>query len=156
VMGDQGQGPPGGTAKEESEKRKFTTVSISVEDAKYIDEIREKILFWVCGKKERCREIYSRKLSKSAIISTLIRMVFFDDELTLQLARRLLVDEYVYNAVMDKIREIEERKKKQEEEQKAKEEKYKVITVKCQDAQKCLEEAMETAKEFRRMMGLED
>ena len=156
MMGDQGQGTPGGAAKEESEKRKFTTVAISVEDAKYIDEIREKILFWVCGKKERCREIYSRKLSKSAIISTLIRMVFFDDELTLQLARRLLVDEYVYNAVMDKIREIEERKKKQEEEQKAKEEKYKVITVKCQDAQKCLEEAMETAKEFRRMMGLED
>jgi len=58
--------------------------------------------------------------------------------------------------VMDKIREIEERKKKQEEEQKTKEEKYKVITIKCQDAQKCLEEAMETAKEFRRMMGLED
>ena len=142
--------------KSEEESVKYVLVRLRAEDAKYIDEIREKILFWVCGKKERCREIYSRKLSKSAIISTLIRMAFFDDELTLQLARRLLVDEYVYNAVMDKIREIEERKKKQEEERKTKEEKYKVITIKCQDTQKCLEEAMETAKEFRRMMGLED
>jgi hypothetical protein len=42
-MGVQDQGPPGGFAEEESEKRKFTSVAISVEDAKYIDEIREKI-----------------------------------------------------------------------------------------------------------------
>jgi hypothetical protein len=144
-----------GTGEGEKE-RKFLPVFMRAEDAKYIDHIREKILFIICMNKEKCRAIYSKKLSKAAILGALVRKAFFNDDLILELAKELVVDEFAYNAIMDKIKEREEQKKKQEEEQKAKEEKYKVITVKCQDAQKCLEEAMETAKEFRRMMGLED
>ena len=136
--------------------RKYRTVAISVDDEKYLDEIKEKILFIICMNKEKCRAIYSKKLSKAAILGALVRKAFFNDDLTLELAKELIVDEIAYNAIMNKIKEREEQKKKQEEERKAKEEKYKVITVKCQDAQKCLEEAMETAKEFRRMMGIED
>ena len=148
----------GNNTSEKSEKKsvKYVLVRLPVEDAKYIDHIREKILFIICMNKEKCRAIYSKKLSKTAILGALVRKAFFDDGLTLELAKELIIDEFAYNAIMNKIKEYEERKKKQEEERKAKEEKYKVITVKCQDAQKCLEEAMETAKEFRRMMGLED
>ena len=142
--------------KKEKKEGKYVPVFIRVEDAKYIDHIREKILFIICMNKEKCRAIYSKKLSKTAILGALVRKAFFDDGLTLELAKELIIDEFAYNAIMNKIKEYEERKKKQEEEKRAKEEKYKVITVKCQDAQKCLEEAMETAKEFRRMMGLED
>jgi len=143
-------------AGEGEKERKFLPVFMRAEDARYIDHIREKILFIICMNKEKCRAMYSKKLSKAAILGALVRKAFFNDDLTLELAKELIIDEFAYNAIMDKIKEREEQKKKQEEERKAKEEKYKVITVKCQDAQKCLEEAMETAKEFRRMMGLED
>ena len=143
-------------AGEGENERKYLSVFMRAEDAKYIDHIREKILFIICMNKEKCRAIYSKKLSKAAILGALVRKAFFNDDLTLELAKELIIDEFAYNAIMDKIKEREEQKKRQEEERKAKEEKYKVITVKCQDAQKCLEEAMETAKEFRRMMGLED
>ena len=145
-----------GAGEGENDERKYLSVFMHAEDAKYIDHIREKILFIICMNKEKCRAMYSKKLSKAAILGALVRKAFFNDDLTLELAKELIIDEFAYNAIMDKIKEREEQKKKQEEERKAKEEKYKVITVKCPDAQKCLEEAMETAKEFRRMMGLED
>jgi hypothetical protein len=144
--------------EEKDNEEKWVLVRMRAEDAGYIDHIKEKILFIICMNKEKCKEIYSKKLSKTAILGALVRKAFFDDDLTLELAKELVVDEFAYNAIMDKIKEREEQKKKQEEERKAKEEagKPRVITVQCPDPQKCLQEAVETAKEIRRMMGLEE
>ena len=145
--------------------RKYRTVAISVDDEKYLDEIKEKILFIICMNKEKCRSIYSRKLSKTAILGALVRKAFFDDDLTLELAKELVVDEFAYNAIMDKIKEREEYKKKkeEEEEQKQQSKQPRVITVveKCNDppevcAERWKKEIEEWKKQVFDVLGIDE
>ena len=121
----------------EKGRDKYVLVKLRGEDAKYLDEIKEKILFIVCGNKERCKEMYSKRLTKGDILGTLLMMVFLNDDLVLDLAKRLVIDEIAYNAIMEKIKEREEYKKKkeEEEEQKQQSKQPRVITVveECKD-----------------------
>jgi len=99
-------------------ERKYTTVMVSNEDAKYLDEIKEKILSIICMNKEGCVRMYSRRIMKTNILSALITMAFFDEDVFMKLIRRVAIfDEYTYNVVMEKIKEYEERKEKKEEEE---------------------------------------
>ena len=145
--------------KKEGNEAKWVLVRMRAEEARYIDHIKEKLLFIICMNKEKCREKYGRKITKTDILGSLVMMAFFNEDIFMELAKRVAIfDEYTYNMVMSKVKEYEERKKKQEEERRAREEasRPRVITVQCPDPQKCLQEMMEEAKEFRRMMGLED
>jgi ABC-type transport system involved in cytochrome bd biosynthesis fused ATPase/permease subunit len=153
---EQGEGEKG---EKEEKERKYIPVLMRAEEARYIDHIKEKLLFIICMNKEKCREKYGRKITKTDILGSLVMMAFFNEDILMELAKRVAIfDEYTYTAVMSRVKEYEEQKKKREEEKRAKEEtsKPRAITVQCPDPQKCLQEMMEEAKEFRRMMGLED
>jgi hypothetical protein len=141
----------------EKGRDKYVLVKLRGEDAKYLDEIKEKILFIVCGNKERCKEMYSKRLTKSNILGTLLMMVFLNDDLVLDLAKRLVIDEVVYNAIMEKIKEREEYKKKKEEEesQKQQSKQPKVIKVveECKDPPEvCAERRKREHEEWRRQV----
>lgn len=141
----------------EKGREKYVLVKLRDEDAKYLDEIKEKILLIVCGNKERCKEVYSKRLTKSDILGTLLMMVFLNDDLVLDLAKRLVIDEMAYNAIMEKIKEREEYKKKKEEEeiqkQQSKQPRVTTVVEECKDPPEvCAERWKKENEEWRKQV----